>query len=191
MQNFIIRITQENTNLIKCAEIGCFILPDTTAPEFAAEFTTAAQKAGKLVLAEGNSAVEFYQKFGTDGLILDTSKEANPAKAIKEVRKRWINNSRTWKDMKVDAIEDPKSINYDGMSDALAQTLNKCVYIKEVKEFSETKLERKSESAQIKDMGTALSDIAKLEQAKEDARKSNENLDEGFDDLLKDAEKDA
>jgi hypothetical protein len=112
-------------------------------------------------------------------------------KAIKEVRKRWINNSRTWKDMKVDAIEDPKSINYDGMSDALAQTLNKCVYIKEVKEFSETKLEGKSESAQIKDMGTALSDIAKLEQAKEDARKSNENLDEGFDDLLKDAEKDA
>ena len=88
MQNFIIRITQENTNLIKCAEIGCFILPDTTAPEFAAEFTTEVQKAGKLVLAEGNSAVEFYQKFGTDGLILDTSKEANPVKAIKEVQKQ-------------------------------------------------------------------------------------------------------
>ena len=112
-------------------------------------------------------------------------------KAIKDVRKRWINNSRTWKDMKVDAIEDPKSINYDGMTDALAQTLNKCVYIKEVKEFSETKQEGKSESTQIKDMGTALSDIAKLEQAKEDARQSNENLDEGFDDLLNDAEKDA
>lgn len=112
-------------------------------------------------------------------------------KAIKDVRKRWINNSRTWKDMKVDAIENPKSINYEGMTDDLAKTLNKCVYIKEVKEFSETKQEGKSENAQIKDMDTALSDIAKLEQAKEDARKSNENLDEGFDNLLKDAEKDA
>ena len=88
MQNFIVRITQENNNLLNRAEIGCFILPDTTAPEFAAAFVETAQKAGKLVLAEGNNAVEFYQKFGTDGLILDTSKEEKPAKAIKFVQKQ-------------------------------------------------------------------------------------------------------
>lgn len=88
MQSFIIRITQENTNLINRGEIGCFILSDTLSENFASKFVKMAQKAGKLVLAEGSLAVEFYQKFGTDGLILDTSKEANPAKAIKEVRKQ-------------------------------------------------------------------------------------------------------
>ena len=108
-------------------------------------------------------------------------------KAIKNVRKRWINNSRIWKDMKVDAIQNPKSINYEKMTDDLAEKLSKCVYIKEVKEFSETKQEGKSESTQIKDMGSALNDIANLQQAEEDARKSNENMD-GFDDLMKDGD---
>lgn len=88
MQNFIVRITQENTNLINRTELGCFILPDTASPQFARDFIDAAQKAGKLVLAEGKDAVEFYQKFGTDGLILDTSKEEKPAKAIKNVQKQ-------------------------------------------------------------------------------------------------------
>ncbi|MBR6355328.1 MAG: hypothetical protein IKR92_00595 [Alphaproteobacteria bacterium] len=88
MQNFIIRITQENNNLLNRAEIGCFILPDTTTPEFAAKFIESAQKADKLVLAEGVNALAFYQKYGTDGLILDTSKEANPAKVIKAVQKQ-------------------------------------------------------------------------------------------------------
>ena len=88
MQNFIIRITQENTNLINHHELGCFILPDTTESDFAAEFIAKAQKADKLVLAEGTNAVEFYQNFGTDGLILDTSKEEKPAKIIKFVQKQ-------------------------------------------------------------------------------------------------------
>ena len=88
MQNFIVRITQENTNLINRAELGCFILADTISPQFAAKFTESAQKAGKLVLTEGPNAVELYQNFGADGLILDTSKEANPAKVIKAVQKQ-------------------------------------------------------------------------------------------------------
>lgn len=88
MQNFIVRITQENNNLLNRAEIGCFILPDTTAPEFAAVFIKNAQKQGKLVLAEGENALAFYQKYDTDGLILDTSKEANPAKMVKSVQKQ-------------------------------------------------------------------------------------------------------
>ncbi len=111
-------------------------------------------------------------------------------KAIKDVRKRWINNSKTWKDMKVDAIEDPKSIGYSGMTDELASKLNKCCYIKEVKEFSETKDESKSEGQVVKDANSVFTIIANTQQAAEDARKSNENM-EGFDDLLKDAEKDA
>ena len=88
MQNFIVRITQENFKLSERAEIGCFILPDTTSPEFAAEFIKRAQAAGKLVLAEGEKALDFYLQYNPDGLILNTAKEANPAKAIKEVRKK-------------------------------------------------------------------------------------------------------
>ncbi len=88
MQNFIVRITQENFKLLNRAEIGCFILPDTTSPEFAAEFIAKACAADKLVLAEGEKALDFYLQYNPDGLILNTAKEANPAKAIKEVQKK-------------------------------------------------------------------------------------------------------
>lgn len=59
-------------------------------------------------------------------------------KAIKDVRAVWLSNSRTWKDMKVDAVADVKSLNLEGMTDELAEKLNKCIYIREVKESSET-----------------------------------------------------
>ncbi len=88
MQNFIIRITQENLNLIDCQELGCFILPCSVSENFAAEFIQAAHTANKLVLTEGQKAVEFYQKFAADGFILDTSKVENPVKMIKAVQKQ-------------------------------------------------------------------------------------------------------
>lgn len=54
--------------------------------------------------------------------------------AIKAVRGKWIANSRKWKAMKDGAVKDPSTIGYDGFSEELIATLNKCVYIKEVKE---------------------------------------------------------
>lgn len=86
MQNIIIRITQENTNLLKDKNIGCFILPDTCSPDFAARFIAEAKQNGQLVLAEGNNALSFYKEFGTDGLILNTVKESNPRKFIENVQ---------------------------------------------------------------------------------------------------------
>ena len=86
MQNFIIRITQENTKLLKNPDIGCFILPTSCSAEFATNFVEEAQKAGKLVLCEGENVVDFYKKFNTDGLILNTVKENNPKKLIKQVQ---------------------------------------------------------------------------------------------------------
>ncbi|MBR3677034.1 MAG: hypothetical protein IKN71_07880 [Alphaproteobacteria bacterium] len=86
MQNFIIRITQENTKLLQNPQLGCFILPTTCEEEFAAEFISEAQKAGILVLCEGENAVDFYKKFNTDGLILNTVKENNPQKLIKQTQ---------------------------------------------------------------------------------------------------------
>ena len=59
-------------------------------------------------------------------------------KAIKTVRGKWIANSRQWKAMKDGAIEDPSTIGYKGFSTSFIEKLNKCFYIKEVKEDNPT-----------------------------------------------------
>ena len=86
MQNFIIRITQENTKLLNDDKIGCFILPDTVSSEFAECFISEAKQKEKLVLAHGDNALQFYQQFNPDGLILNTVKEENPRKFIENIR---------------------------------------------------------------------------------------------------------
>jgi hypothetical protein len=88
MQNFIVRITQENNNLLNNAEIGCFILSDTTSSKFVETSVAVAHAAGKLVLAEGEKALDFYLQYNTDGLILNTAKADKPQKLIKEVQKK-------------------------------------------------------------------------------------------------------
>lgn len=86
MQKLIIRITQENTNLIADSNLQCFILPDSLPQSFIADFCTKAKTAEKLVLLSGEKAADLYlQKLG-DGLIIDTSKDENPAKHIKEIK---------------------------------------------------------------------------------------------------------
>lgn len=86
MQNFIIKITQENTGLLNDGKIGCFILSDTVDSEFAERFICEAKQKNKLVLVYGDNALQLYQKFNPDGLILNTVKENNPRKLIEDVR---------------------------------------------------------------------------------------------------------
>lgn len=86
MQNFIIRITQKNTNLLNDEKIGCFILPDTVSAEFAEKFINLAHQKEKLVLVCGNNALHFYKQFNPDGLILNTIKQDNPRKYIEDIR---------------------------------------------------------------------------------------------------------
>ena len=86
MQNFIIRITQENTNLLDDEKIGCFILPDSVSAEFAEKFINEAKQKEKLVLACGDNALRFYKQFNPDGLVLNTVKEGNPRKYIEDIR---------------------------------------------------------------------------------------------------------
>ena len=88
MQNFIVRITQENVNLLSRPEISCFILAETCTPEFAKRFIAEAEKLDKPVLIEGENALAFYKDLGADGIILDTSKAQNPAVLIKETQKQ-------------------------------------------------------------------------------------------------------
>lgn len=86
MQKLIIRITQENTKLIADSNLQCFILPDSLPQSFIADFCAKAKTAEKLVLLFGEKAADLYlQKLG-DGLIIDTSKDENPAKHIKEIK---------------------------------------------------------------------------------------------------------
>lgn len=86
MQNLIIKITQENTDLIADSKLQCFILPDSLPQSFIADFCAKAEADEKLVLISGENAADLYlQKLG-DGLIVDTSKDENPAKKIKEIK---------------------------------------------------------------------------------------------------------
>jgi len=86
MQNFIIRITQENTSLLNNEKIGCFILPDTVSADFAEKFIALARQKEKLVLVYGDNALQFYKQFNPDGLILNTVKQENPRKFIENIR---------------------------------------------------------------------------------------------------------
>ena len=86
MQNLIIKITQENTDLIADSKLQCFILPDLLPQSFIADFCAKAEADEKLVLISGENAADLYlQKLG-DGLIIDTSKDENPAEKIKEIK---------------------------------------------------------------------------------------------------------
>lgn len=88
MQNFIIRITQENTQLLNDDKIGCFILPDNTSSDFATNFANIAKTNGKLVLAEGDNALAFYKQFNLDGFILNAVNEQNPRKYIENIKEK-------------------------------------------------------------------------------------------------------
>lgn len=86
MQNLIIKITQENTDLIADSKLQCFILPDSLPQSFIADFCAKAEADEKLVLISGENAADLYlQKLG-DGLIIDTSKDENPAKKSKKLK---------------------------------------------------------------------------------------------------------
>ncbi len=84
MQNLIIRITQKNNNLINDSNIGCFIVNDDLPSEFIAECKAKASENNKLLLAIGTNAEDLYKQKLVDGVILDTSKESNPKKLIKD-----------------------------------------------------------------------------------------------------------
>jgi len=87
MQNFIIRITQENTDLLKVSSLSCFILPSGFPVEFLKNFTKFAQKENKLVLFSGEDALSSYEKYQGDGFILDVSaKEFKPKELIQIIR---------------------------------------------------------------------------------------------------------
>lgn len=83
MQNLIINITQENFNLLRREDLGCFLLSETLSEKFKTEFINQAKTTGKLCLIWGENAAENYIKYTADGVVLDLSREENPQKALK------------------------------------------------------------------------------------------------------------
>lgn len=55
-------------------------------------------------------------------------------KSIKAIRGQYMSNSRKWKSMKDGAIQDPSTIGYEGFTESVVKKLNKCYYIKEIRE---------------------------------------------------------
>ena len=55
---------------------------------------------------------------------------AQGLKTVKTMRGQWLDNSRTWKDLKKGAIADPSTLNY--FDAAALEKLNKCCYLKEI-----------------------------------------------------------
>jgi len=55
---------------------------------------------------------------------------------IKALRGKWIGNSRKWKAIHDGAVEDPNSIGLTDFTPEVVEKLNKCYYIKEIKEDS-------------------------------------------------------
>lgn len=88
MQNFIIKITQESADLTADERIGCFILSDALNPDFVAAFSQKARSHGKLVLTSGKDAVENYVRYGVDGFVIDTTRDSEPHKVLRELKKR-------------------------------------------------------------------------------------------------------
>ena len=87
MQNFIIKITQENYNMLQHKEIGCFILGTDLSENFVKEFIDKAHQNEQLCLIYGENFTGSYKEYGADGVVLDLSKNANPKKEIKEFKK--------------------------------------------------------------------------------------------------------
>lgn len=90
-------------------------------------------------LSSGKAALEL-PKLGLKALSFGKYVKGGPViisegtKAIKEVRGKYMSNSRKWKAMKDGAIEDATSIGYTDFNSAVVEKLNKCYYIKEMRQ---------------------------------------------------------
>lgn len=88
------------------------------------------------------SAALTLPSLGLDALKFGKHVKGGPAviskgtETIKEIRGRCLMNSRRWKEMKDGALEDASTIGYNGFTDEIVKKLNKCYYVKEIKEDS-------------------------------------------------------
>ena len=87
MQNFIIKLTQKNINLLENKDVGCYIISSEMTDNMIKQAVEKVHSLNKLILVSGDNAEDLYQKYQTDGFILDCSTANSPAKIVKAARK--------------------------------------------------------------------------------------------------------
>ncbi|MFV0627360.1 MAG: hypothetical protein ACK5N8_08440 [Alphaproteobacteria bacterium] len=86
MQKIILKIEQENLDILENEKVECFLLSGAFPDEFVEQVMKKAEKLEKIVLAESLESFLKWKKFALDGLIVDLSKSENINADIKKVR---------------------------------------------------------------------------------------------------------
>ena len=91
MPKFILYITEPDDSLLKNTEAECFLLDSSLPEDFCRRFVQEAQAQDKLVLAYGDQAEKLCCQYHFDGILLDLSKNENPATEAKKLREKHKN----------------------------------------------------------------------------------------------------
>jgi hypothetical protein len=86
MQKFIIRVDEENPEILEKMSEDCYLLATSLADEYCAHFIEKANTEDKVVLFYGENAVDKAKRLDADGVILDLGAEKLKPK-IAEVRR--------------------------------------------------------------------------------------------------------
>ena len=88
MQKFIVRLSEENQNLIDSSEIECFVLDSELPKELNKNLANQLKTQGKIILSIGNKALELCQDLALDGVIVDMSQTPHAKAFIDDLRKQ-------------------------------------------------------------------------------------------------------
>ncbi len=88
MQKFIIRLKEENQNLIDSSEIECFALDSELPAGLNEKLAKQLQAKNKIVLSMGANAVELCQSLSLDGVIIDMSQTPHPKALMDNLRQQ-------------------------------------------------------------------------------------------------------
>lgn len=88
MQKFIVRLTEENQNLVDSSEIECCALDSELPAALNKKLAKQLQTKNKIVLSMGSKALELCQRLSLDGVIVDMSQVQHPKAFIDDLRKQ-------------------------------------------------------------------------------------------------------
>lgn len=92
MQKIILKVTKESLSPLENGDVECFILSSSLSESFIQSFFEKANEVEKMVLLEGDGAVDSCVKLGLDGVLVDLSKSEDIKKDISAIKGK-IGNS--------------------------------------------------------------------------------------------------
>ena len=88
MQKFIVRLTEENQNLIENSAVECFLLDSSLPAELNAKLALRLKSKNKIVLSQGTQALDLCQNLALDGVVMDLASDPHPKATIENTRKQ-------------------------------------------------------------------------------------------------------